>query len=171
MATGSPTTVQQSTTTITISATTLYEQSMATGSPTSVQQPITTGIGGPVSTPNSNGSPRREHLQLANTNIGYIPKFQVANIESLISKKAQYQKLPFLREQCKTEKPYFLAFAETHLRDDIKEAEFNIEGYTHETSHRKNRTGGGVIIYINKDLTYKILISDSDEMCSIVTVI
>ena len=37
-------------------------------------------------------------------------------------------------------------------------------------SHRRNRKGGGVIIYINKDLTYKTLISESDEMCSIVAV-
>ena len=68
------------------------------------------------------------------------------------------------------EKPYFLAFAETHLRDGIKEAEYDITGYSHETSHRINREGGGVIVYINNNLAYKTLISDSDEMCSIVAV-
>ena len=94
----------------------------------------------------------------------------MANIQSLISKKAQHQKIPFLREQCDLEKPYFLAFAETHLNDDIKEAEFNINSNSQETSHRINREGGGVIIYINNDLTYKNLISASDEMCSIVAV-
>ena len=88
----------------------------------------------------------------------------------MISRKAQHQKIPFLREQCNTEKPHFLAFAETYLRDDIKEAEFTINGYSHETSNRRNREGGGVIIYISNELTYKTLISDSDEMCSIVAV-
>ena len=63
-----------------------------------------------------------------------------------------------------------MTFAETHLTDDIIEAEFNITGYSHETSNRVGREGGGVIIYINNDLTYKTLISESDEMCSIVAV-
>merc|ERR1711913_254240 len=37
-------------------------------------------------------------------------------------------------------------------------------------SHRKNRDGGGVIIYIDNNATYKPLISISDEMCSIVAI-
>ena len=102
--------------------------------------------------------------------------FQIANIQSLITKtvsgenihftKAQ-EKISFLREQCKEETPYFLAFAETYLKEGIKEAEFQLDGYSHETSHRKNRDGGGVIIYIKNNLTYQTLVSASDEMCSI----
>ena len=88
----------------------------------------------------------------------------------MITKKARNQKIPFLREQCETEKPYFLGFSETHLRNDIKEAEFNIPGYSHEISNRTNREGGGVILYINNELTYKKLASISDEMCSMVGV-
>ena len=105
--------------------------------------------------------------------------FQIANIQSLITKtvsgenihftKAQ-EKISFLREQCKEETPYFLAFAETYLKEGIKEAEFQLDGYSHETSHRKNRDGGGVIIYIKNNLTYQTLVSASDEMCSIVGV-
>ena len=67
-------------------------------------------------------------------------------------------------EQCEEERPYFMAFAETYLKEEIKEAEFNIKGYSHVASHRKKREGGGVIIYINEDLTYQHLISVSDEM-------
>ena len=37
-------------------------------------------------------------------------------------------------------------------------------------SHRKHREGGGVIIYINEDLTYQPLISISDKMCSMVAI-
>ena len=44
------------------------------------------------------------------------------------------EKIKFLREMCKEEKPYFLAFVETWLKDKIKEAEYEIEGYTHVAS-------------------------------------
>ena len=141
-----------------------------TGLSTAVQQPITADTRRSPDTPNTNNDTRRDQLPVLNRNLAYIPKFQVANIQNLISKKAQYQKIPYLREQCSMEKPYFLAFAETHLRDGIKEAEYDITGYSHETSHRINREGGGVIVYINNDLAYKTLVSDSDEMCSIVSV-
>ena len=71
---------------------------------------------------------------------------------------------------CKEERPYFLAFAETWLNDKIKEAEYEIEGYTHVASHRKDRKGGGVIVYIDNGAPYKPLISVSDGMCSIVAI-
>merc|ERR1711874_869660 len=51
-----------------------------------------------------------------------------------------------------------------------KKAEYEIEGYSHVASHRKNREGGGIIIYIDEDASYKSLISISDEMCSIVAI-
>ena len=63
--------------------------------------------------------------------------------------------------------PYFLAFAETYLKEGIKEAEYKIEGYSQVTSHRPNRDGGGVIIYINNNLTYQTLVASSDEICSV----
>ena len=71
---------------------------------------------------------------------------------------------------CKEERPYFLAFAETWLNDKIKEAEYEIEGYSYVASHRKDREGGGVIIYIDNGATYKPLVSVSDGMCSVVAV-
>ena len=40
-----------------------------------------------------------------------------------------------------------MAFAETCLKNEIKEVEFEIKGYSHITSHRKNRKGGGVVIW------------------------
>ena len=67
-------------------------------------------------------------------------------------------------------KPYFLGFAETCLKNCIKEAEIEIKGYSHETSNRINRDGGGVIVYVRNDLTYQTLISTSDEMCSMVSI-
>ena len=112
----------------------------------------------------------RKVLTILDENSNCIPKFHVANIEGLISKNAQHKKIPFLRELCALEKPYFLAFAESHLNENIKEAEFNIPDYSYCASHRQQRKGGGVIIYINNNFTYKTLISASDTMCSIVAV-
>merc|ERR1711895_143365 len=111
--------------------------------------------------------------------INTSPKFHVANIQRFLTKKElkekgiiikEIKKIKFLREMCKEEKPYFLAFAETWLNDNTKEAKYKIEGYSHVASHRKDREGGGIIIYIDNDATYKPLISISDEMCSIVAI-
>ena len=81
----------------------------------------------------------------------------------------EIEKIKFLRDMCRKEKTYLLAFAEPWLKDSMKEAEYEIEGYSYVASHRKNREGG-VIIYIDNDVTYKFLISISDEMCSIVAI-
>ena len=88
----------------------------------------------------------------------------------MITKKAQHKKIPFLREECSLNEPYFLAFAETHLKDTIKEAEFNIPNYSYAASHRQRRKGGGVIIYINNKFTYQTMVSANDEMCSTIAV-
>ena len=47
---------------------------------------------------------------------------------------------------------------------------FEIRGYSHVTSHRKNIKGGRVIIYINDNLTYQTLVSISDEICLIIAI-
>ena len=71
------------------------------------------------------------------------PKFHVANIQKLLTKKElkkkgiiikEIEKIKFLREMCKEERPYFLAFAETWLNDKMKEAEYEIEGYSYVAS-------------------------------------
>ena len=82
----------------------------------------------------------------------------------------EIEKIKFLRDMCKEEKPYFLAFAETCLKDNMKGAEYEIDGYSYVASHRKDRGGRGVIIYIDEDASYKSLISISDEMCLIVAI-
>merc|ERR1711888_295455 len=69
-----------------------------------------------------------------------------------------------------SENSYFLAFMETWIKDGTMEAEYAIDGYEHVASHRKNREGGGDNIYIREDITYNLLTSVSDEMCSMVAV-
>ena len=80
------------------------------------------------------------------------------------------EKVHFLREQCEEENPFFLALFETWTKVGTIEAECAIDGYGHVSSYRKNREGGGVIIYIREDITYNFLTSVSDEMCSMVAV-
>ena len=50
------------------------------------------------------------------------------------------------------------------------EAEFDIDGYTYVASHRVNRDGGGVIIYIRKNVSYKVLTTVSNMMCAMMAV-
>ena len=103
----------------------------------------------------------------------------MANIQNILPKTESgetgmfikvLEKVNFLREQCKEENPYFLALFETWTKDGAMETEYAIDGYEHVASHRKNREGGGVIIYIREDITYNFLTSVSDEMCSMVAV-
>ena len=105
--------------------------------------------------------------------------FHIVNIQNLLTKTEtgemgmfmkQLDKINFLRDQCKDENPYFLALAETWIKDGILESEYTIYGYEHVASHRKSRDGGGVIIYIREDITYNFLTAASDEMCSLVAV-
>ena len=82
---------------------------------------------------------------------------------------SRWRRLNFYKTNVK-KKNHTLGFAETCLKNFIKETEIEIKGYSHETINRINRDGGGVIVYIRKDLTYQILISTSDEMCSMVAI-
>ena len=74
----------------------------------------------------------------------------MANIQKLLTKREvkykgivikEIEKIKFLREMCKEERPYFLAFAETWLNNKMKEAKYEIEGYSHVANHRKDRGG------------------------------
>ena len=77
------------------------------------------------------------------------PSFHIANIQNLTGDGPfvkKIEKIRFLQDQCEEENPYFLGFAETCLKNCIKEAEIEIKGYSHVTSNRINRDGGGVIV-------------------------
>merc|ERR1711888_578668 len=61
------------------------------------------------------------------------PSFHIANIQNLLTKTEsgekgmfvkQLDKINFLRDQCKDENPYFLALAETWIKDGILESEY-----------------------------------------------
>ncbi|MEL7079382.1 MAG: reverse transcriptase family protein [Cyanobacteria bacterium J06582_2] len=63
-----------------------------------------------------------------------------------------------------------MLFTESHLNDSAKEKEFHIPNYSSICCNRKNRSHGGVIIYLHNHLSYKILCNASDEMCSLLSI-
>ena len=82
--------------------------------------------------------------KLAQEKLTSPPSFHIANIQNLLTKKIngengpfvkKNEKIKFLRDQCVEETPLFLAFAETYLKEWVKDAEIEIEGYAHETQN------------------------------------
>ena len=106
------------------------------------------------STYDPNNHTRREPV--STTKVNYVPNFHIANIESLTTRTAQYKKIPFLREECSINKPYFLAFAESHLKDNIKDAEFHMPNYSYAASHRQRGKRGGLLSIVILSLHIKL---------------
>ena len=110
------------------------------------------------------------------TNAGKDPEpinkqsFMFGNIYGLLSQAGRVAKIPILQRDCHDNKYLFLAFTESHLNNTSKEAEYHIPGYSHILCNREERSMGGVILYIKNDLTYKILTSKSDNMCSLLAI-
>ena len=98
------------------------------------------------------------------------PSFMFANINSLTSCSGRIAKIPILEEECNNEQYLFVAFTESHIDDTTKEKEYHIQGYTSIICNRTHRMGGGVIIYLRNNLSYKLLTKTSDRMCSFLAI-
>ena len=96
--------------------------------------------------------------------------FIFANIAGLLSETGRVAKIPILTSDCESSNPLFLAFTESHLNESSKEKEYHIPNYSHITSNRVGRNRGGVIIYLQNHLTFKLLASVSDNMCSFLAI-
>ncbi|XP_062610974.1 uncharacterized protein LOC134272825, partial [Saccostrea cucullata] len=48
-----------------------------------------------------------------------------------------------------------LGLCETFLQDHISDSDLSIDGYVLERKDRQNKAGGGIVIYISNDLSYK----------------
>jgi hypothetical protein len=66
-------------------------------------------------------------------------------------------------------KIHVIVVSETWVKENEKTL-FNIPNYSSIYSCRKNRIGGGVGIFIHKDINYKILENYSDESISFLTI-
>ena len=74
----------------------------------------------------------------------------MGNIRGLFPKSNQ-NKIPVLRELAIDENRDILALTETHLNNDILNAEISMQNYTIYTADRIARSHGGVALYINHD--------------------
>ena len=58
-----------------------------------------------------------------------------------------------------------MSLTETHLSPNILDAEINIQDFNILRQDRKDRTHGGVLIYIKKQFVTNILSSNSNQFC------
>lgn len=72
-------------------------------------------------------------------------------------------KIDYLRLVCQASQPDIVCIVESWLEHEIHNDEVSIDGYDVVRSDR-NRHGGGVLIYISKALTYKVLYSGDHEL-------
>lgn len=93
-----------------------------------------------------------------------LSKVIVLNIEGLLPHRYK-RKVKLLSETAQKEKALKLALTESHLNDEIRDAEIRIENFTIFRNDRGNhRKKGGVITYIHDQLATgtQVLLSDSN---------
>ena len=66
--------------------------------------------------------------------------------------KNNQNKVPLLEELANHKKLSFIALTETHLNNEVLDAEINMENYKLFRTDRENRTHGGVAIYLRQEL-------------------
>ena len=86
------------------------------------------------------------------------------NIRGLYPKSDQ-SKIPYLSDLAMQTNAPFICLTETHLTPNILDAEISISGYYLFRSDRKDRSHGGVAIYVRKDLAVKTAVNDSNSFC------
>ena len=88
----------------------------------------------------------------------------VLNVQGLIPSKKKF-KLNYLADMCKEQNCEFLALTETHMDDDVLDAEVGIKDYDIYRQDRIGRKSGGVLIYIKKHYNTKCVFTQSDSFC------
>jgi len=78
-----------------------------------------------------------------------------ANCQSLVAN------IEFYAEMCLQRKPKILMLSETHVTDDILNSEINIDNYDLIRCNSNSRHTGGVVMYVDSKLKWKILINES----------
>jgi len=71
---------------------------------------------------------------------------------------------------CMKRKPKILMLAETHVTDDILNSEINIENYDLIRCNSNSRHTGGVVMYVDNKLKWKVLLNESFSKTWILTI-
>ncbi len=92
-----------------------------------------------------------------------------ANIAHLLKKSSQNRsKIDFLNEV--SDNCLLIGLTETHLSADIKDCEVTINKFSIIRCDRLLRSGGGVCLYINSDVSFKKCVSYSNSVCELLIV-
>ena len=89
------------------------------------------------------------------------------NIAHLYAKNRQKNKL--LADYCDSS-TMFICLCETFLHEGILDSEVQIPGFIIVRSDRVSRPGGGVCLYLRKNLIYKICLKYSNSVCDLLIV-
>lgn len=100
----------------------------------------------------------------SNSDRPVLEKILLCNIQGLYPPKNQ-TKVKYLGELSKDNDYLIPSPTETHLSEEIKDEELRIENYTLYRTDRKDRTHGGIALYLRYDVapSAKILCSFSDS--------
>ena len=93
--------------------------------------------------------------------------FLFMNIAHLYAKYRQKNKL--LADYCDSS-TMFICLSETFLHEGILDSEVLIPGFIIVRSDRVSRPGGGVCLYLRKNLIYKICMKYSNSVCDLLIV-
>ncbi len=86
------------------------------------------------------------------------------NIRGLLQ-LSNRSKIPYLRDLATCNQAMCMALTETHLTSNISDAELHIPNYVIYRTDRKERSHGGVAMYIREDITVTVLLSHSNSVC------
>ena len=78
-------------------------------------------------------------------------------------------KINFLEELCDSNS-IFIALTESHLNSSIEDSEIQINNFNVTRCDRKDRKGGGVVLYVKSSFTTRALLSYCNTVCEVLIV-
>lgn len=91
----------------------------------------------------------------------------LTNIQGLYP-KSNTTKIPYLKDLATESNLLFMALTESHLSDQVIDAEIQISNYNVFRIDRKDRSHGGVIVYTKDSLCIKEIAKNSNSYCEFI---
>ena len=86
------------------------------------------------------------------------------NIQGLITSTSRY-KLEFMKDTLKDRQIIFAGVTESHLNDNILDAEIQVPDFNIFRQDRSDRKGGGVLMLVHNSIATRIVITYSTSHC------
>ena len=127
---------------------------------------------GSISEPNGNANSANEPSHSTDPRIRISTlsdklKISFLNIQGLISTTKKF-KIPMLRDLMDKSRSNLLIVTESHLNNNILDAEIQMEGYDLIRGDRKERSRGEVAIYTSSNIISETLLTYSNTVCELV---